>query len=360
MKIQTLKCLDASLGRMLTSLWPVFRAYPKVPKAPRRVLFIRPGGIGDAVLLIPAIRTFSVHFPECGVDVLAEKRNVQVFGFCQGIANVFCYDRPSDWLKVWRNHYDVVIDTEQWYRLSTLFGRLFGGQCLIGFGGNERKRLLSFAVDYDLDRYESISFLSLLEPWRKELPEKIKTPFLELGENGREKIYGLLENVLPGKFVAICPGGSRPEKSWGEAKFSKLAQRLAEKDVRCVILGGKDDATISERIALAGKGVSLAGKISLFETAVTLQESAVTVANDTGLLHLAVGLGRPAVGIFGPSSVKKWGPCGKDDYIFLNDCSCAPCSSFGVLPKCSNGFECMSGIDVVSVSEVVVAYCLKP
>lgn len=356
-EIETLKYLDASLGRLLAFLWPSFRGHSKIPDALCQVLFIRPGGIGDATLLIPTIKAFTQHFPDCTLDVLAEKRNVRVFDFCQGIANIYCYDCPSDWLKIWRKHYDVVIDTEQWYRLSTLFGRLFGGRCVIGFGTNERRRLLSRAINYEANCYEARNFLSLLAPWEIELPEKIDAPFLNLAEEGRGCINELLAEIPTSRFVTLCPGGSRPEKFWSIARFAELASKLHNVGLYCVVLGGPDDLTGASRVAEAGQGLCLAGRTSLFESALVLKQSRLVVANDTGLLHLAVGLARPTVSLFGPSNACKWAPCGELDRVISLNLPCSPCSHFGAMPECPSGWRCLSGIDVDTVfSEVMALY----
>ncbi len=339
----------------MTSFGLLFRTSLVVPAVPNQVLFIRPGGIGDAVLLIPTIKAFRNRFPDCHVDVLAEKRNVRVFNFCADVKNVFCYDRFSDWPQVRQRHYDVVVDTEQWHRLSALFGRLFGGPVLVGFGTNDRGRLLNCAVDYDLDRYEAFSFLSLLTPWGIEAPAKLEMPFLTPPERGRENIYSLLANSPEGEFIALCPGGSRPEKSWEAGRFVELARKFAAEGLRYVVLGGSDDVAVASRVADAGQGVCLAGKTSLFESAVALQMSKAVVANDTGLLHLAAGLGRPTVGIFGPSNPKKWGPHGESHRVLWQNLDCAPCSCYGAMPDCSFEVRCLCEIDVETVLESVLA-----
>ena len=354
MKIQILKNIDATFGRLLDFFWVLSRFPQELPTEPRQVLLIRPGGIGDAVLLIPMIKALAEQFPDCQIHVLAEKRNARVFDFCPCISALFCYDRLSDWLAVWNNTYDVVIDTEQWHRLSALFGRLIGGRFLVGFGTNDRVRLLSRAVDYDLDRYEVFSFLSLLAPWGIELPVGLEDHFLELPERGRGKIHALLANCPAEEYIALCPGGSRPEKSWEEDRFVELARRLSAEGFCCVVLGGTGDVAVASRVADAGQGLCLAGKTSLFESAVALQMSKAVVANDTGLLHLAAGLGRPTVGIFGPSNPKKWGPRGESHRMLWQNLDCAPCSTYGVMPDCSFGFRCLLEIDVDAVLESVL------
>jgi len=355
MKIAFLKLLDASVGRLLSSLCFVLKKRSTLPENLQAALFIRPGGIGDATLLAPAVNVFKRRFPGCRVDVLAEKRNSKVFDLCPGVSQVFCYDQLADWIQLWKRQYDVIIDTEQWYRLSAVIGRLIGGQFLVGFGTNNRRRLLNRVIIYDLDRYEASSFLSLLPPWEGDLSEEIEGPFLSLVGGGRERIDALLATRPASPCVALCPGGSRPEKSWGEARYVELARQLAGNGIFTVVLGGPDDVSVASRIADAAQGLCLAGRTSLVESAIALQECDVVVANDTGLLHLAAGLGTSTVGIFGPSNPMKWAPHGAGHRVLWNKLDCAPCARYGNISDCPRGVRCLSEISCDDVMDAVLS-----
>jgi len=88
-KIKLLKILDQVVGRLLVLLLPapVKKRFDSV----KTVLLIRPGGIGDAVLLIPAIQSLQKTYPHCQIDILAEKRNSQIFSLGQGIRRIYRY-----------------------------------------------------------------------------------------------------------------------------------------------------------------------------------------------------------------------------------------------------------------------------
>ena len=114
-----LKKLDSMLGPVVVSLLRVFTLpVSKILERPCSILLIRPGGIGDAVLLIPAISAIKNKYPDAQIDLLVEKRNCGVFSLCPEVRDIYLYDRPNELWKVIRNGYDVVIDTEQWHRMS--------------------------------------------------------------------------------------------------------------------------------------------------------------------------------------------------------------------------------------------------
>ncbi|HKK00664.1 MAG TPA: glycosyltransferase family 9 protein, partial [Desulfuromonadales bacterium] len=92
-----LKKIDGLIGSSLARLLPrpPARTEPALPSIVR-LLLIRPGGIGDAVLLVPAVRGLREAFPGAVIHVLAERRNAAVFDLCPEADAVFRYDRPRE------------------------------------------------------------------------------------------------------------------------------------------------------------------------------------------------------------------------------------------------------------------------
>ena len=75
-KIKIIKFADLVLGTLLA--WLV-KAKPSASggfKDPlNKILVIRPGGIGDAIFLLPFLRAIKKNDPTLKIDVLCEKRN---------------------------------------------------------------------------------------------------------------------------------------------------------------------------------------------------------------------------------------------------------------------------------------------
>lgn len=122
LRIGLLKSLDKYIGSLLTTCLPK-PSSAELDDAPSKTLIIRPGGIGDAVHLVPTLNAIKKSFPDAIIDVLAERRNAGVLSLCPHVNQVFLYDKPKDFLAVLRRCYDVVIDAEQWRRLSALVVR---------------------------------------------------------------------------------------------------------------------------------------------------------------------------------------------------------------------------------------------
>jgi ADP-heptose:LPS heptosyltransferase len=336
-----LKIIDAFMGSIAVRLLKKATSV-SVPASPRKALFIRPGGIGDAVLLVPAVTAFSRAYPEAAVDVLAERRNRDVFKMCPMVSNTYCYDSFRDFGTVLSNTYDIVIDTEQWHRLSAVVARIIGGKMSIGFATNERARMFNSVVQYSHSKYEVDSFLSLLDPLTIDRSEP-SLPYLHLPKEAAERAGSALGPLAFQNFITLFPGASVKEKCWGDINFKRLAAELHRKCIPLVVLGnGIEDVKAAEAIVDGTNALNLVGKTTLIETAGVLDRAVLSISGDSGVLHMAIGLGTPTISLFGPSNVLKWAPIMNPHTVLHRGLQCSPCSKFGLTPQCRRGTECMA------------------
>jgi lipopolysaccharide heptosyltransferase II len=344
-RILILKKLDAVIGRMATMVLP---GSPK-SDAPhcRKFLVIRPGGIGDAVLLIPVLQQLKDAYPEAMIEVLAEQRNAAIFGMCTAVDRVLRYDQGGI-LAVLGSRYDVIIDSEQWHRLTAVVARLTRAQMRIGYGSNERRKLFSHAIDYSHADYELDSFFALLEPLGV-ARQAVVTPFLIIPSAERDRVSKLLQDFSDRPFIALFPGSSITERRWGVERFHQLSRRLNGDGYPVVVIGGSDDRSAGDAIAAGLEGLNLAGQTSLLGSAAIIANSALLVSGDSGVLHLGVGLGTLTVSLFGPGIAAKWAPRGEQHIVVNHKLPCSPCTRFGTTPSCPIGAKCIQDITVDEV-----------
>lgn len=345
-----LKKIDGWAGKFLTTLIPSPSKH-KQSSTHSSFLFIRPGGIGDAVLLAPAINLLKKHFPEASVDILAERRNAGVFSLVPGIRHTYLYDNPRDLIKALQTPYDVAIDTEQWHRLSVAVARMTGAHVLIGFNTNDRRKLLTHPVPYSHDDYEIESFCRLLQPLGINSQGRGNGSFLIVPAPDMEKAKGLTGPLNHEPYITIFPGASIKERQWGADKFAAVAVKVASSGLNVVVVGGNDDIEQGDRIVSSAKGLNLAGKTTISETAAVISGSQLLLSGDSGVLHLAVGLGIPSVSLFGPGIASKWAPRGDRHKVLKRSLPCSPCTRFGYTPSCKNDVSCLSGITADEVAE---------
>lgn len=349
-RIELLKKIDAVFGGLAVALLPASPSVTGIPIC-HRILVIRPGGIGDAVLLVPLLQQLQKRWPQARIDVLAEQRNAAIFTLCPLVDRIFRYDR-GELFRVLRTRYDLVIDTEQWHRLSAVVARQVSARVRIGFGSNERRQLFTHAVAYTHQRYEADSFFDLLRPLAIEPPEEIASPFLVVPEPASRCAEQLLQPLAGQSFVVLFPGASIAERRWGADRFAQLAARLTSDGWPVVVIGGRDDRASADTIIAAAGGLNLAGQTSLPGSAAILARAGLLVSGDSGMLHVAVGLGRPTVALFGSGIAAKWAPRGAGHRVLNRELACSPCTRFGSTPPCPHGVRCL---ELISVDEVYQA-----
>jgi ADP-heptose:LPS heptosyltransferase len=153
--------------------------------------------------------------------------------------------------------------------------------------------------------------------------------------------------------VGINTGaGSRwPMKQWPVERCVELVRRLARNDsLRLVLFGGDEEVERNRMIKrIAGKGLIDTGchnSLRQFMALVNLCDVLVT-ADSLGL-HVALGLGKKVVALFGPTSAAEIDVYGRGIKI-VPDSECACC----YLRQCDREPSCMDEIDVESVFDAV-------
>jgi heptosyltransferase III len=117
--------------------------------------------------------------------------------------------------------------------------------------------------------------------------------------------------------VAVHPGSGGWRKNWPPARFAATIDCLEER-FATVVLAGEADAEALQGVLRATKRRPLvAQNLSLNRLAALLASSAAYLGNDSGISHLAALLGTPTVALFGPTEPALWRPYG-DHVIVLN------------------------------------------
>ena len=352
-RIRFLKGVDAIAGPVLSAVVrSIVRLDITTQTTPSSLLVVRPGGIGDAVLFLPVIYALFERFPGSRIDNLAEKRNAAVFALSKYPLSMYHYDKPEELVRVLRNNYEAVIDTEQWHRLSAVIARLTRAPMLVGYATNERKKLFTHTVPYSHDDCEIDSFFHLIEPIADKVSVDLDKPFLTVPEELTRNAVALLKTISKRRIIAIFPGGSIRERQWGSDRFHLTAKALVDRGFSVIVVGGAADRRSGKEIinGLRG-GLDLCGRLSLVETAAVLKESALLITGDSGIMHIGFGLGIKTLSLFGPGIEKKWAPRGPGHVVINKNLPCSPCTKFGYTPKCKVDAECMKQISVDEVLE---------
>lgn len=108
-------------------------------------------------------------------------------------------------------------------------------------------------------------------------------------------------------IALITPGAGWGAKRWPPERYAAVAAGLTGRGFHVVVNAGPGEETIAAAIA-AGGAVALTA--TLPQLIALTRRVALCIGGDTGPLHLASALGRPVVGIYGPTDPSRNGPYG--------------------------------------------------
>jgi len=328
-----------------------------VPERVRRILFIRPGGMGDLLLLLPAALRVKKALPGVKLTLVGERRNRAVTKLTDVFDEILCYDeRPRRFFKLLKEgSFDVVVDSEQFHYSSAVFAFLSGAPVRIGFKIKPaRNELYTHLVDYPMDRHEAEAFDLLVEPLCGKRDAGARLAGLINTSRLPEKVPGLPEDAKD--LLTVFPFGGAREKAWPAGRWAEIARRLlAKNEGRVVLVGGADSVELAGEVIRAvndSRLISLVGRLSLPQTAAVLFRSRLYVGCDTGVTHLAHALGTHTVVLFGASDERKWGPPEGLGTSVAARVPCRPCAIFGYVKRCRT-IDCMDRVDPAQVWQAV-------
>ncbi len=366
MNVRLLKILDATLGLFLCwaggrLLYLLHRetAFSEFrPEDIKRVLVIRPGGLGDMVLLQPMLKKLHAQYPHALIDLVCERRNEDVLKFSSFSVNVFTYDaRPFQLIRrLCAGGYDVVIDSEQFHYFSAVMAVLCRAPIRIGYKINPgRNPLYTHLISYDMEGYEADEFMKLLGPFGIEGRAEVAGCLVPPEVNLPDEIADFLGRVQQReqRLILIHVGASTRYKTWAAANFVELLRKLCGTDETIIgLVGGGGDYALATRVAEQSGRLAqvkvMAGRLGIAQTAKVLTKASLFVGGDSGLAHLAAVFSVPSVVMFGPSDAKKW--CRESDVVRVvrKTMSCSPCFIFGYHKYCRT-LACMNQMQVADV-----------
>ena len=114
--------------------------------------------------------------------------------------------------------------------------------------------------------------------------------------------------TLPPVYAVLHPGAARPEKTWGEERFARLAQALAARGIASVVSWGPGDETRADRLVALAPETRRPPLLDFAGLARLCARARLFVGGDTGPLHLADAVGTPTLALFGPTDPESNGP----------------------------------------------------
>jgi lipopolysaccharide heptosyltransferase II len=283
-----------------------------------RVLLSRLQYLGDVILSLPAARALRDRFPRAPIDYLARGPAADV------LAGEAIFDRVvrmpargEGYRSTWRmlrrlreRQYAVAIDLYANPR-SALTMKLSGAPMRIGGSRRGRRVLYTHPVWVPPTvRSAALFHMAHLKPLGIDAPAS--KPSLTISQAEREHAVRHLARcgVRPGApVVGIHPGGKWEVKRWPAEYFAALAERLIERGIQVVVLCGPGEEAYRDVVRdRLGQRAAYLPVLPIRQTAAVIHALDAIAVCDGGIMHVAVAVDTPTVGIFGSSEPEVWFP----------------------------------------------------
>jgi lipopolysaccharide heptosyltransferase II len=325
---------------------------------PLRVLVTRLRYLGDVIITTPAVAALKARYPEAELYYLTEEAFAPVLEGNPHLTGIIPLRRgviegARTMRTIRRLRFTAAADL--FYNPRSAF-LLFVSGIPIRAGGSRRWRRHLYTVTFTVPggiRSAVEHHVAALRVF--DVPHSVGLPRIFLDEEELSSGAALLAERTGGRaggVVAIHPGGTWQSKRWEPGSWARLAQMLKRRfDTRILIVAGPGEEHIAQAVReRAGDDVFLLPLMPIRSLATVLGNCDAVVSNDGGILHVAVSVGSPTVGIFGPTEPDIWFPyegTGPFALAARNE-DCAPCHRH----ECET-LECLRKLEPEAVLEKV-------
>jgi len=320
-----------------------------------KILVLRFSSIGDIVLTTPVLRCLKdqigaeIHYltKASFSSILAENPNID---------RLLTFEKSTDEVlaQLQEENYDFVVDLHNNIRTMKLKSKL-GVKSAAFPKLNVRKWL------YVNTKWDVMPDIHVVDRYFKAVES------LGVFSDGKGLDYFIsdadgvdVNQTVPSKFRAgywvYTLGAQYKTKCLSEDKMADLL-KLIEKPI--VLLGGKDDQALGDRLAslFPESVINLAGKLTLNQSASWLKQSSGVVCHDTGLMHIASAFKKNLVVIWGNTTPKigmyPYLPGAFVKHFQVEDLNCRPCSKIGFQKCPKKHFKCMNNQDLGAIASFV-------
>lgn len=349
----------------------------------RRILALKLGGIGDVLMITPSLAALREAFPRAHIALVVDPASREVVedgGWADEVIllpsrarrdRVHALSLLCDLgalLRVMRRvfrGFDLFVEFQNPYSFRSVLKPLLIGMVSaapVRAGIDIRRHAFFLNVRVPEKRLEaklhSERYLDILRAL--EIPIRQHRTLMPIPERFRAEASRRFADlgIRDGNaVVGIHCGGNRTyplRTTWPTDRFAAVARRLLRRgDTHLLLTGAPWDRDrcleLFDMIATPQRVSNLAGETSLKLLGAYLMRCSLFISNDTGPMHVAVAVGTPTVGIFGPGDWQAYGtyPADVPFRMVRGHVDCWPCTNL----QCTTR-KCMN---VVSVEQVLAA-----
>ncbi|MBI2101418.1 glycosyltransferase family 9 protein [Candidatus Woesearchaeota archaeon] len=371
-----IKFIDRHAGNLLCSFLALFNKKKLIESSKiNKILVVQLWGIGETVLVLPALEALRKNFPNAEITILATARNKDVFFGNKSIDRV-CLINPNPFSVlnfIFKNikKYDLAVDMEEYLNISAIIS-FFAAERVVGYSHGSRANLYTDKVRYNDKQHAVQTFLDLARTLNI-VYDTSKLHKLNFSKNDKTFIDKFLKNnkIQSNDFVVcVAPGAAESAKArmWPYERYAELCDEIISRHrAKVIFIGNAGEislvGSIQQNMENKEKTINAAGKVTLNQLFCLISRCSLFIGNDAGPMHIAAAQGVKTIGLFGPNLPVRFGPYGKGNIGLYKgyNCEFSPCINVhkGEVPDClyprnSNDYQkCMKNISVDDVLKEV-------
>ena len=289
--------------------------------------------MGDVLHAMPAIAALRARMPDCHIGWVIEPRWAPLLQVDAGalprtaampLVDVVHTAHARGWARqpfsprTWdamlalrrdlrQQQYDLAIDLQGALR-SALIGKSSGARLLGEAAPREHPARWVFA------RRVPTHGVHVIEQAAEVASAAVKAPLCPLLPP--LPTSAAIENCMAARLpqgkplVLLHPGAGWGAKRWPAERYGAVAAALARRGYAVVVNRAPGEEALAAAIRTASGGAALEMATNVGELIAMTRRSVLAIGGDTGPMHLACALGKPVVGIYGPTDPARNGPWG--------------------------------------------------
>ncbi len=341
----------------------------------QRILIIKLSAIGDVIMATPAAKAIRQKYPNAYIAWAIEEKSLNILKGNPYVDEIIVVKRKWSTRKgiiegigvikgilaakrdLQSKNFDIAIDLQGLMR-SALLGKISGAKIRLGFDSAGEGAPWFYTLKLEKSNrkphgpLDYLSLLKLIDIHSDDID--MLAPY---SDDDIKYVDSLIKEFTDGNellhIAGLCPSTTWAQKHWTESGWAGLADMLSKDyGLLPVFMGSSADNKLINSIQskMLEKSINAAGRTDLNQASAFISRCRIIAAVDTGLLHMAVGSGRPTVGIFGPTGWKHLAQ--KSNFRpVASECpyNAAPCLRH---PVCKE-FDCMKSLKAKDVIDAV-------
>lgn len=280
-----------------------------------QILILKPSSLGDIVCSLPVAQSIRDQMPDAVISWVVKTRFADVvrrcptvngevieFNHAPGLKGIMAIRAVIKQLR--KNEYDAILDFQGLLRTGLM---TWASRSPLKVGIAEAREGSRFAYNRIVPLPERGTESHAIEKLLQFLPaigliSELRSPIMIRGD----QIDGLDPRLAQVGPIVMIPNSRGAHKEWKQ--FPELATALLGSSEKPFVVWDSHIRWDDPPTNSPERFINLTKKTSLMQMVELMRKASLVIANDSGPLHIAAALGRPTLGLFGPTNPSRFGP----------------------------------------------------